>query len=342
MVDTCPSCGKDACNRKFCPFCGAKLERREQPTEPLAQGPPPGPVAPAGPAAMQQAPPPGAPAKPAKRNATLWAVIASVFVVAVVTGVVLAVVLTGGKQVLVKITSPGPGEEVSAKDVRAEATVSEGGNVGRVGFYVDGLLQESVTSAPYEARVPSGDKGTHQLKAAAYDANGKLLADATVTFETTRESGTDEGTTGDEGTKNTEQAYKDAVFSSSGESRSLDLQIKSAADKINSQISHGISSSLLSEVQGVYNKTVALQEKVRALDAPRDMLSIQAQLLELCGYLETRADALVKGCEAANASRSYTADFNRGAVAKTQYDAAWPKFVSACQAKGITVGMPGV
>lgn len=311
MNNICPNCGKETGGSKFCPYCGVPISTTAAPTTPYT------PVRP----------------QPKKRTA-LWVAVALLALLIVAAAVFVPLLLLRGGEVKVVITSPGKGEEVSASKVEVAVDVSNPEKVGRVAIYVDGVMQDSIKKPPFEAEVPAGDKGLHGLKAAAYDPNGKLLAEDKTSFEKTG------GTKKDGGKDETESAeeYKKEVSIHVNEAKILDTRIKNAANQINSQLSRKyISASLITDVQALYNRTVSLENSVQGLKPPTEMLDIQSRFQQICGYLRTRADALVKGCEAFNSGGDYMAEFNRGASAKSEFEKAWPVFLNACRAQGIQV-----
>ena len=86
----------------------------------------------------------------------------------------------------VSITNPKNGGTVPRnQNVTINATASDSTTITQVQFYVDSSLLGTVTTAPYSYpwKVP-GKKGTHTVKAQAYDAKGNSASEAiTVTAQ---------------------------------------------------------------------------------------------------------------------------------------------------------------
>ncbi|MGH7848280.1 MAG: S8 family serine peptidase, partial [Candidatus Binatia bacterium] len=80
----------------------------------------------------------------------------------------------------VAITSPGPNSAVSGV-IPVEVSAHAHSGISRVEYYVDGVLNETDTSAPYAFLWnSSGVTGAHTLVAKAYDANGAEKTSAPV------------------------------------------------------------------------------------------------------------------------------------------------------------------
>lgn len=267
----------------------------------------------------------------------LWGLVAVLAAAIVATAIVVPIVLSGGGRVVVRINRPVDGEELSSQRVDVRVEVTNPGKVSRVGIYVDGVMQDSLEAPPFEARVSTEDNGQHELKAAAYDSNGKLLAEDRHGFEKKGTQNEDDGEqdggrTGDAG------GFKVAVSSCVSEAKLLDARIKTAAQRINDELGSGrVSAALLTDVQAICNKCVTLSDAAADLKPPADMKGIQSDLSILVGYLGTRADALVKGCALVNSKGGYMAEFDRGAAAKKSFDAGWQPFLDRCRSLGIKV-----
>jgi len=309
-MSVCPGCGSEAGGGKFCSHCGAPI----QPASPVTPSVPPLPVVPA--------------AVPHGKRTLLWVVIALLVLAAAATGAVLAVVLPDEETVKVTFENPGPDETITEASLKVNVKVQAAEKVNTVSIYVDDAIKESIESAPFEAEIPSGRAGLHELKAAAYDANGKLLAEDLVEYEKKGQKGTDLE-------EEKVEQYRFDATNWINEAGSLDSAIKTNAEAINSELSKGYVA--LAEVRQVYERASLLLDAVQKFEPPAGMLDIQSQFQPVAGYLKTRADALLSGGEAVNAGRSYTADFNRGAAAKSKFDAAWPVFLNACRAKGFNI-----
>jgi hypothetical protein len=304
----CPNCGKDTGGSRFCPHCGVQTS---QPVVPYAT------VAPQ-----------------SKKRTALWVAIALLAFLIVAAAVVVPLLLLRGGGVKVEITSPEKSAEVSTSKVKVSLDVSNPGKVGWVAIYVDGIMQDSIKKLPFVGSVPAGEAGLHGLRAAVYDPNGRLLAEDETSYKKT---GGEKKDGGDE-TKQVTEQYKKAVSAQINEANLLVVRIKNAASQINGQLSKKyISASLVSDVQALYNRTVSLNDTVLGLKPPAEMADIQAQFTQLCQYLKTRADALVRGAESVNSGGDYMAEFNMGADAKTAFDKAWPVFLNTCRARGISV-----
>jgi hypothetical protein len=314
MNTVCPNCRQDTGGSRFCPHCGVQVL-------PAVTPPPAPPVPPAShsPAAAQQG-----------KHTGLWIAVALLALLIVAAAIAVPLLLLRGGTVKVQITKPGMNQEVSTSNVEVAVDVTNSDKVGWVAVYVDGIMQDSVKKPPFETKVPSGDKGLHGLKATAYDSNGKLLAQDETNFNMT-------GATTNGGGDETVQ-YKKAVAAQVNEASLLDARIRNAANQVNNQLSNKyISASLVTDVQGLYNRTVSLFNTVQGWNPPADMLDIQTQFLQICEYLETRAYALVKGAEAVNSGGYYMSEFNKGAAAKNAFDKAWPVFLNTCRSSGINV-----
>ena len=317
MTSVCPNCGKETGGSRFCPHCGVQVR----------QAAPPPVVPPA-----QTTPYAAVPAQP-KKHTGLWIAVALLALVIVAAAIVVPLLLLRGGEVEVKIASPSQSQKIKSANMDVSVDVTNQGDVGWVSIYVDGVIQDAVKKPPFEASIPTGEPGMHGLKATAYDRNGKMLAEDKTSYWSVPEENGGE----DETELGTEQ-YKKAVAAQVNEASVLDARIKNAANQINNQLSKKyISASLVTDVQALYNRTVSLLNTVQGLKPPADMADIQSQFLQICQYLKTRADALVKGAEAFNAGGDYMAEFDKGANAKTAFEKAWPVFLNACRARGINV-----
>jgi hypothetical protein len=318
----CTECGKDIGAGKFCPFCGAG--RKGAPPEPL---PPP----------VLSAPPGETVIKPAeKKNTVLWVVLAIV-AVAVVAGAVVAAVMLTGSTVSITIKSPSNGSTVSGDPVKVKVTVS-GKGVSKVDVFLDSEKRSTMDAEPFETELSAVGKGTHTLKAAAFDAGGAKVAEATTTFESQGA-----GKTGDEGNKgNDEQAaaYKANLSAKVSAAASLNGQITTMANRINSEINFNtryVPAALADDIQALYTSALTLVADASTLTPPDKMKALQARFISLVEQLKVRADALRWGVQAVSSGSDYKSQFDRGGAAKASFDAAWPTFVNDCRSQGVQV-----
>ena len=318
----CTECGKDIGAGKFCPFCGAG--RKGAQAQPL---PPPVLAAPAGGASIQPA---------SKKNTLLWVALAVVAVAVVSGGVVATVLLTGGSA-SIAIKSPSNGSTVSGDPVKVKVTVS-GSGISKVDVFLDSEKRSTMDSEPFETELAAVGKGTHTLKAAAYDAGGAKVAQATSTFESQGA-----GKTGDEGDKgNGEQAaaYKANLSAKVSTAASLNSQITAMANRINGEVNFGtryVPAALAADVQSLYTSALTLVADASALSPPDGMKGLETRFTSLVEQLKVRADALLKGVQAVSSGGDYKSQFDHGGAAKTSFDAAWPSFVSECRSLGVQV-----
>jgi len=318
MNNVCPNCGKDTGGSRFCPHCGVQVQQ----TVPPRVMPP-----------AQTTPYAAVPAQQ-KKNTVLWVAVALLALLIVAAAIVVPLLLLRGEETKVNITSPVQSQKIQSAELDVSVDVTNQGDVGWVAIYADGIIQDSIKKPPFEASIPAGELGMHGLKATAYDRNGKMLAEDKTSYWKVP----GKKNNGEDGTEQGAEQYKKAVAAQVNEASVLDARIRNAANQINNQLSRKyISASLVTDMQALYNRTVSLFNTVQGLNPPADMLDIQTQFLQICEYLQTRADALVKGAEAFNSGGDYMAEFNRGAAAKSAFEKAWPAFLNTCRARGINV-----
>ena len=308
MNTVCPNCGKDTGGSRFCPYCGVQVSQQTVPYVPVMPQP--------------------------KKRTALWIAVALLALLIVAAAIVVPLLLLRGGETKVNITSPVQSRKIQSAKLDVSVDVTNQGVVGWVAIYVDGIIQDSIKKPPFEASIPAGEPGMHGLKATAYDRNGKMLAEDKTSYWKVPGKEKD----GEDETEQGAEQYKKAVSTQVNEANILDTRIRNAANQINNQLSKKyISASLVSDVQALYNRTVSLLNTVQGLKPPAGMLDIQTQFVQLCQYLQTRADALVKGAEAFNSGGNYMAEFNKGADAKSAFEKAWPIFLNTCRARGISV-----
>jgi hypothetical protein len=85
---------------------------------------------------------------------------------------------------VVSLTKPAPGDTVGTVSVELVATATDDIEVTKVEFYIDGQMQTTVTSAPYQATVTlsSFADGPHNAQAKAFDEVGNMGVSAVVPF----------------------------------------------------------------------------------------------------------------------------------------------------------------
>ena len=308
MNTFCPNCGQETGGSRFCPNCGVQVSQQAAPYVPATPQP--------------------------SKHTALWILVALLALLIVAAAIVVPLLLLRGEETKVNITSPVQSQKISSAELEVSVDVTNQGGVGWVAIYVDGVIQDSIKEFPFEASIPAGEPGMHGLKATAYDGNGKMLAEDKTSYWKVAGK-TDNG---QDGTDQTTEQYKQAVAAQVSEANILDTRVRNAANQINSELSKKyVSVSLVSDVQALYNRTVSLVSTVQGLRPPADMVDIQAQFVQLCRYLQTRADALVKGATAFNSGGDYMTEFDKGADAKSTFEKNWPVFLNTCRARGITV-----
>jgi hypothetical protein len=213
-----------------------------------------------------------------------------------------------------------------------------GKGVSKVDVFLDTEKRSTMDSEPFETELAAVAKGSHVLKVAAFDAGGARVAEATSTFESKGA-----GKTGDEGNKgNDEQtaAYKANLSAKVSAAASLNSQITTMANRINSEVNFNtryVPAALNSDVQALYTSALTLVADASTLTPPDSMKALQTRFTSLVEQLKVRADALLKGVQAVSSGGDYKSQFDRGGAAKSSFDAAWPSFVNDCKSQGVKV-----
>ena len=268
--------------------------------------------------------PPAPAAAPARKRTGLLVGLGAL-VVAIIAGTVVAVVLLAGGGVSVKIKSPAAGQKVEGGEVSVTLEVEKPEKIARVEFYVDWRLEETVEREPFEATVPAGGRGSHELTVTARGKDGAMLAQATGSFESA-------------GGAQQQADYPQALSGKIAEASALDQQIRTYANRINSETAPGsVSPALLAELKSLKNSTDSLKTSVHTLSAPADMQDLHSQFIRIVEYLRIRAEALLSGTQDRAAGGSGVAAYDRGGGAKKSFDAEWPGFIASCRFRGISV-----
>lgn len=165
------------------------------------------------------------------------------------------------------------------------ATATDNVGVSRVEFWLDGVLKDTVTTAPFTLQVNSAQlaNGAHSLVAKAYDAAGNSATSTAVSFNVSNA-----GASGDEVEPNNTVATANAV----GNRTSLTGFIASASDK------------------DFYKVTLAANQRIRV-----DMTGPSGTDYDL--YLTSDTGAGLARSEAAGSAESLT--YLNGASARTVY-----------------------
>ncbi|GEM_PF-1628330 len=279
------------------------------------------------------------PAEPRKKKRTGLAVALILIAVLCIGGAVAAVfLLTGNSKTSLTIQSPSKGSTVDGNSVKVKLAVSGTGKVETVEVFVDSEKRATITSAPYQTTLGSVENGKHSLSASALDASGSVLARASGTFTSEGKTGKppDGGPTG----QDQSAAFKNALASEINEATTLNDRIARDADLVNTEVNFTarvVPASLLAEVRALNASASSLTSTADTLSAPADMKDLELKFEILCGYLQVRPDALLKGLQAVDSGGDYAAEFDRGAKAKASFDAAWPSFLAACRSKGVSI-----
>jgi len=203
--------------------------------------------------------------------------------------------------------------------------------VDRVSLYVDGNEQKSLSGSPYEAELDPGGEGEHELRASAYSATGQLLHDTAVKYRS--RGGASAG-----GAK----GFEPGLVARIGEAGGIDATLVRYADQINNDYldNNYMPPGFLEETRALAAQAAALVQSVGSMSPPAGMQDIQADLLRLCGYLQSRADAIVGGCQsfATYGKRGdFVQRFKAGQPGKEAFRAEWPPFLDRCRARGLGV-----
>jgi serine/threonine protein kinase len=268
-----------------------------------------------------------APSEKKKHTGLIIGIASAAVVVAAGVALLLIFLLKGG--VTMKITSPTASANVS-NPMHVALSVSDPGKVAKVELYVDGTELKTIDGTPFEADLDPGAAGDHELRASAYDKNGVVLADVTSKYQS---SGGGTGSTGD---------YKTDVVGKINEAGAIDSQIAQYADQINNVYlpQSSIPDSFLAQTRALSERANQLAQSVNSMTPPSDLQDVHAQLIRLSGYLQTRAAAIVSGCESFinyGSGGTFVDEFAKGQPAKVSFRAEWPPFIDLCRSRGLAV-----
>jgi len=281
--------------------------------------------------AAAMTPTPAAAGQPKKKTGLWIGVGAGALVVLAGIAVVVVLLLLGGK-VGVTITKPTAGESVG-NPMNVALTVKNPAKVDRIELYVDGAQTRTLSGTTSEAQIDPGGSGEHELRASAYDKAGAVLAEASSKY---RSSGGGSTTTG--GTGN----YRADVVGKINEASAIDNELVQYANQINEVYlpQNSIPTSFLEQAKALSTRADQLAQSVNSMKPSGDLQDIHSQLVTLCGYLQTRAAAIVAGCQSfisQGTSGPFVTEFGRGQPAKVSFRAQWSPFLDTCRARSLGV-----
>jgi len=273
-------------------------------------------------------PAPAAAAPTAKKKTAVILGVASGAAVLAAVIVVVVVFLLGGGKVSLTITNP-KGKSVT-NPVTVRVDVKNPARVARLEISVDNHVEKVIESAPYEVQVETGS-GNHTILVTAYGKNNATLASASSNVSVG-------GGGGGGGTTD----YVADLPAKINQASAINDQITGYANRINSELDLGgsLSTGLMNELRDLFSRTTAMSQSVRNTQVPSEYQDIHTQFVQLCDYIQVRANALVRGSESYNSTGAYgnfKTEYNRGAAAKASFFSAWPGFLSTCRARGISI-----
>jgi predicted Ser/Thr protein kinase len=277
------------------------------------------------------APTPAVAAAPPKKKTALWiGVGAGALLVVAGVAVVLVFLLKGGVSLAIK--TPTSGEKVS-NPMTVSLSVGDPSKVDRIELYIDGTQTRTLSGTASEAQIDPGGAGEHELRASAYDKGGAVLADVTSKYTSEGGGGTSGGQTGN---------YKADVVGKINEAAAIDNSLVAYANQINEVYlpQNNIPTSFLDQARALSQRADQLAQSVNSMSPPGDLQDVHAQLVRLCGYLQTRASAIFAGCQSfinQGSGGPYKTEFGRGQPAKVSFRPEWPPFLELCRARGLSV-----
>jgi len=250
--------------------------------------------------------------------------VGAIALIVVVTTVLLF--LISGKGSGVEIMTPKEGSVISGKNIPIEAQVKNPDKLGKIEVYLDKKKKGTLTDAPFKMEIVSDTGGSHELLISIYDKSGAIIEQFVRNIEV---KGQVSGA-----------AYAEEITKRIIEAGNVHQQISGYANRANSECRYKagyVPAGLMAELQDLYKRTSDLKSVVEQLLPDREMVEIHSKFLEMLELLRVRAEALVRGCQAAQARGDYTTEFQKGGTALNRFKVEWPNFLNLSRQKGLAV-----